>query len=87
MRKMTPKLDAVLTELGATEDVKTQLVGFLTNQAASVAGQIVGLRANAENATRQADEMAEEALRLTGMLEALTVEVSETADVGSGEGE
>lgn len=77
MRKLDPALDAVLTQLGATDDVKAALVGFLVNQASSVTGQIAGLRANALNASSQADELETQAQRLTGMLSALTVEVSD----------
>ena len=75
MRKINPELDAVLTNLGANDEVKAMLLGFLENQASSITGQIAGLRANAENATRQADELEPEAARLGGMLAALTVEV------------
>lgn len=77
MRVINPELDAVLTNLGADSEVKTMLLGFLQNQASSITGQIAGLRANAENATRQADELEPEAARLGGMLAALTVEVPE----------
>ena len=74
-RAVNPQLDEVLTALGATEDIKAMLVGFLENQSSSVVAQIAGLRANAENATRQADALEAEGARLSGMLQALTVEV------------
>lgn len=75
MRKINPELDAVLTNLGANEEVKAMLLGFLQNQASSIAGQIAGLRANAENATRQADELEPQAAALADMLDRLTDEV------------
>ena len=79
MRKINPELDTVLTNLGANEAVKAMLLGFLENQSSSVQGQIVGLRANALNATSQADALEPEAARLGGMLAALTVEVPDEA--------
>jgi hypothetical protein len=79
MRKINPELDTVLTNLGANEAVKAMLLGFLENQSSSVQGQIVGLRANALNATSQADALEPEAARLSGMLAALTVEVPDEA--------
>ncbi len=75
MRKLDPALDAVLTQLGATDDVKATLVGFLVNQASSVTGQIVGLRSNADSLTRQADELEPQAAALADMLDRLTDEV------------
>ena len=77
MRKIHPDLDVVLTELGATAEVKAMLVGFLVNEASSIAGQIAGLRSNAENATRQADELEPQAWALADMLDRLTDEVVE----------
>ena len=77
MRKLDTKLDAVLTNLGATDDVKALLVGFLVNQASSITGQIAGLRSNAESLNRQADELEARAAELADMLDRLTDEVAE----------
>lgn len=81
MRKINPELDAVLTNLGANDEVKAMLLGFLENQASSITGQIAGLRANALNASTQADALEGESAQLGGMLAALTVEVADEAPV------
>lgn len=80
MRVINSELDAVLTSLGADPEVKAMLLGFLENQASSVTGQIAGLRANALNASSQADQLEAQAARLAGMLSALTVEVQPEPD-------
>lgn len=72
---LDPDLETVLDAKGATPAEKAMLVGFLVNQTQSVTGQIAGLRANAENATRQADELEPQRVALAAMLEKFTNEI------------
>lgn len=73
-RILDPVLNDALTALGATDTEKAMIAGYLENQVASVSGQINGLRANADNSTRQADELEAQLERLTSMLEKFTQE-------------
>lgn len=77
MRKINNKLDSVLTELGADEEMKKILLDFLMNQVNSVNGQIFGLRNNAKSLERQANQLEEESTRLNTMINYLTEEVEE----------
>lgn len=73
-RILNPLLNETLTTLGATETEKAMLVGYLENQVSSATGQINGLRANAENSTRQADELEPYKDQLVDMLNKFTEE-------------
>lgn len=74
-RILDPLLNDALTALGATDTEKAMLIGYLENQVASANGQIAGLRANADNASRQADELEPYRDQLVAMLDKFTDEV------------
>ena len=74
-RILNPSLNETISTLGGTDIEKAMLVGYLENQVASVTGQIDGLRSNADNSTRQADELEPYRDQLVAMLNKFTEEV------------
>lgn len=74
-RILNPPLNETISTLGGTDIEKAMLVGYLENQVASVTGQIDGLRSNADNSTRQADELEPYRDQLVAMLNKFTEEV------------
>ena len=74
-RILNPSLNETISTLGGTDIEKAMLVGYLENQVASVTGQIDGLRSNADNSTRQADELEPYSDQLVAMLNKFTEEV------------
>jgi hypothetical protein len=74
-RTLNSILNETITTLGGTDTEKAMLVGYLENQVASVTGQIDGFRSNADNSTRQADELEPYRDQLVAMLNKFTEEV------------
>lgn len=70
--KLDPKLDAVLTELGATDDEKSMLLGFLANTLASAVGQVDGYKNNVMNLERQQAEAQANADAISAMVNKFT---------------
>jgi hypothetical protein len=71
--KLHPSLDAVLTELGATDTEKMTLLGFLANTLSSAVGQVDGYKNSAANYVRQQEEAQMSADAIAKMVSKFTI--------------
>lgn len=70
--KLNPKLDAILIELGATDNEKMMLLGFLANTLSSAIGQVDGYKNNVLNLERQQAEAQINADAISDMVSKFT---------------
>ena len=77
---LKPELDTFLATLGATDQERQNILGFLLNTLASANGQVTGLENTILNLSAQLDAVKAEASRVAMMVSKFTCDLPAAPD-------